>query len=233
MSYFPMFMELKDRPCLVVGGGKIALRKVKVLRDYGARVTVAAPEILPEFRAMEGVVCLEKYFESCDLAGQVLAVAATDDPVQNHRISQACREAGIPVNAVDQKEDCSFIFPAYLKEGEVVAAFSSGGQSPVIAQYLKEQMRPVLTPLLGDLAEALGSLREGLRQPGPEGVRKKLCQEILASGLETGAVPSEEEMEEIIARYMKEGGCNDGKNEKTESEPRHAEPGAGESSAGG
>ena len=92
MSYFPMFIELKDRPCLVAGGGKIARRKAETLRDYGARVTVAAPDVLPEIRAMEGVVCLEKQFDQSDLAGQVLVVAATDDPEQNHRISQACRE---------------------------------------------------------------------------------------------------------------------------------------------
>lgn len=232
MSYFPMFMELKDRPCLVVGGGKVARRKAEVLRDYGARVTVTAPDVLPEIRAMEGVVCMEKYFDQDDLEGQALVVAATDDPEQNRRISQACREAGIPVNAVDQKEDCSFIFPAYLKEGEVVAAFSSGGQSPVIAQYLKEQMRPVLTPLLGQLAEVLAGLREGLKQPGMESMRKKLCQEVLALGLDMGRVPCAGQVGEMIKR-MQEGESNDGKNEKTESEPGHAEPGAGKSSAGG
>ena len=232
MSYFPMFIELKDRPCLVAGGGKIARRKAETLRDYGARVTVAAPDVLPEIRAMEGVVCLEKQFDQSDLAGQVLVVAATDDPEQNHRISQACREAGIPVNAVDQKEDCSFIFPAYLKEGEVVAAFSSGGQSPVVAQYLKEQMRPVMTPLLGELAEALAGLRNALKQPGMEDMRKKLCREILELGLDMGGVPGAEQVGEMIKK-MQEGGNNDGKNEKAESEPGYAEPGAGKSSAGG
>lgn len=232
MSYFPMFMELKDRPCLVVGGGKVARRKAEALRDYGARVTVTAPDVLPEIRAMEGVVCLEKYFGQDDLKGQVLVVAATDDPEQNHRISQACKEAGIPVNAVDQKEDCSFIFPAYLKEGEVVAAFSSGGQSPVIAQYLKEQMRPVLTPLLGELAEILACLREGLKQSGMEDMRKKLCQEILTLGLDMGGVPSAEQVGEMIKK-IQERGSNDGKNEEAESEPGHAEPGAGEPPAGG
>lgn len=201
MAYFPMFIELTDRCCLVAGGGRVALRKVEVLRDFGARVTVAAPVILSEIREMEGVVCREKYFEKSDLEGQELVIAATDDPEQNHQISQACREAKIPVNAVDQKEDCSFIFPAYLKEGDVVAAFSSGGQSPIIAQYLKAQMRPTMTALLGELAETLGAVREDLRNTGSEGMRKRIYQEILEIGLEKGMVPSQKEIDEILAKY--------------------------------
>ena len=201
MAYFPMFIELKDRCCLVAGGGRVALCKVEVLRDFGAKVTVAAPVILPEIREMEGVVCREKYFEKSDLAEQELVIAATGDPEQNHRISQICREEKIPVNAVDQKEDCSFIFPAYLKEGEVVAAFSSGGQSPVITQYLKAQMRPTMTVLIGELAETLGAVREELRNTGSEVMRKRIYQEILESGLEKGTVPSQKEIEEILAKY--------------------------------
>lgn len=202
MSYFPMFIELKNKPCLVVGGGKVALRKAEALRAFGAGVTVVAPVILPELQAAEGVLCLEKYFETGDLEGQELVIAATDDPEQNHRISQLCRERKIPVNAVDQKEDCSFIFPAYLKEGEVVAAFSSGGQSPIITQYLKAQMMPAMTSLLGEIAETLGSLREPLRHIGSEEIRKKIYQNILELSLEAGKIPSAEEISEIIARYV-------------------------------
>ncbi len=201
MTYFPMFIELKNKSCLVVGGGRVALRKVAVLRDFGARVTVEAPAISSEIWGMEGVVCREKYFEKGDLDGQELVVAATDDQEQNHRVSQACREKRIPVNAADQKEDCSFIFPAYLKEGEVVAAFSSGGQSPVIAQYLKEQMRPMMPSLLGELAEVLGDIREELRNTGPESMRKSIYQEMLKRGLEKGSVLSEEETQEILVKY--------------------------------
>ena len=129
-------------------------------------------------------------------------VAATDDSKQNHQISEICRKKKIPVNAVDQIEDCSFIFPSYRKEGEVVAAFSSGGQSPVITQYLKEQMRFALTPLIGELAACLGALRERIRQDtNSEKVRKKIYQELLKLGLEHDTIPSEEEIEEIIERY--------------------------------
>lgn len=205
MAYFPMFIELKDKCCLVVGGGRVALRKVEVLRDFGARITVAAPSILPEIQAMEGIVCQKKYFEKSDLEGQELVVAATDDPEQNHRISQICREEKIPVNAVDQKEDCSFIFPAYQKEGNVVAAFSSGGKSPAISQYLKSQIRPAMPALLGELAEMLGDLRAELCDTGSESVRKSIYREILECFLEKGTVPSKEETDEIIVKYKTKG----------------------------
>lgn len=202
MSYFPMFIELKNKPCLIVGGGRIAARKAEILKDFGAKITVVAPIISSEIKQIEAVAFQEKPFENTDLAGQQLVVAATDDKHLNHQVSQMCREAGIPVNAVDQTEDCSFIFPAYLKEGEVVAAFSSGGQSPVITQYLKAQLRPALTPHLGEIAACLGQLREHLRQCTEfEATRKKIYQELLQLALESEMLPSEDDIQAIIAKH--------------------------------
>lgn len=199
MSYFPMFIDLQGRSCLIAGGGRVALRKAETLQDFGARVTVIAPAVLPEIKAMEGILYQEKTFEETDLGGQDLMVAATDDKELNHKISAACKRRNIPVNAVDQIEDCTFIFPAYLKEGEVVAAFSSGGQSPVITQYLKEKMRPVLTPHLGALAACLGSLRETVKEKiKTQAERKKIYREILQGSLKKHTIPSEEEIQKII-----------------------------------
>lgn len=201
MSYFPMFIELKERRCLVAGGGNIALHKVKVLLDFGAQVTVVSPDILPEIKQMELVSYREKRFHPSDLSGQQLVVAATDDEEENHRIAQACKMEHLPVNAVDQIEDCSFIFPSYLKKGEVVAAFSSGGQSPLVTQYLKAQMAPLLTDLLAKLAERLGDLRESVQKLCPEEARKIVYQEILSLGLEKGSVPSDEEIGRVIEKF--------------------------------
>ncbi len=199
MSYFPMFIELKDMRCLVVGGGAVALRKAEALSEFGAKLTVIAPAVLPELRARLGAACQEREFQIEDLLDQELVVAATDDAALNHRIGVCCKEAGIPVNAVDQIEDCSFLFPAYRKEGEVVAAFVSGGQSPVVSQYLKAQIGEALTPLLGELAAFLGSLRETLRKTvATEQERKRIYQKLLAAGLEKGAPLSEEEAWQIV-----------------------------------
>lgn len=202
MSYFPMFIDLKKQPCLVVGGGRVALRKVKVLRDFGAVVTVVAPQILEDIKMISETVIKERDFRKSDLWGSALVVAATDDALQNHRISEVCKEQGIPVNAVDQKEDCSFIFPAYLKRGEVVAAFSSGGQSPVTTQYMKEVMRPLMTDELGELAACLGGIRAVVQQMiSTEEKRKKVFRELLEIGLETGENPDEKMIRQVIDKY--------------------------------
>lgn len=202
MSYFPMFVELDGEDCLVVGGGMVALRKVMVLRDFGAAVTVMAEHIIPEIREMAGVVFQEKPFVFTDLSGRGLVVAATGDRELNHEISQRCRQQGIPVNVVDQPEDCSFIFPAYLREGEVVAAFSSGGQSPVVTQYLKEQMGTVMNGQFGEIAAFLGSIRHTVKQcVGTKKLRKCVYRELLQIMLAEDSVLSEEKIMEILEKY--------------------------------
>lgn len=204
MSYFPMFVELKDQDCLVVGGGRIAFRKVQVLQDFGAAVTVVAKEIVPELERHAGVHCLKKECGPEDLAGRKFVVAAAGDREQNRKVSEWCKDRGIPVNVVDQPEDCSFIFPAYLKQGDVVAAFSSGGQSPVMTQYLKEQMRPVMTEEIGELAASLGRIREHVKRcVATEELRKKVYQELLQAGLGENGVLTEEKIREVVGRVSK------------------------------
>lgn len=204
MSYFPMFVELKDQDCLVVGGGRIAFRKVQVLQDFGAAVTVVAKEIVPELERHAGVHCLKKECGPEDLAGRKFVVAAAGDREQNRKVSEWCKDRGIPVNVVDQPEDCSFIFPAYLKQGEVVAAFSSGGNSPVITQYLKKHTSPLITEHLGKLADCLGRLREEVKCCVPtEEERKQVYLKILERGLLEETLPTEEEIQQMLSKYKR------------------------------
>lgn len=124
MAYFPMFIDIEKKKCLVAGGGTVALRKVRVLLDFGAQITVVAPQIDPQILQLTGNVCVkERTFEPEDLKECVLVVAATDDVTENHRIARMAQKKHIPVNAVDQQEDCSFIFPSYLKHRDLVGAF--------------------------------------------------------------------------------------------------------------
>lgn len=204
MSYFPMFVELKSQECLIVGGGETAWRKVRVLKEFGARIRLVAPQIMTEIREMPEISCEERDFEPSDVNGMKLVVAATNDKQCNHQVAELCRKQGIPVNAVDQIEDCSFIFPSYLKQDEVVAAFSSGGQSPVVTQYMKEMARPFMTEHLGRLAACLGSIREMVKQRVENAeTRKYVYQELLQFGLEHGMIPSEEEIENVIGNCEK------------------------------
>lgn len=206
VSFFPMFIELEGVSCLVVGGGGIAQRKVMVLCDFGALVTVVAPEICPELCHEDRIeYCCRNYVES-DLQGRYLVVAATDDADLNHRISQDCRDRGILVNAVDQPDDCDFIFPSYLKKGDVVAAFSSGGRSPVVTQYLKQKNEPLVTDTLGQLAECLGALRQlakkKIRDPKK---RKNFYEKLLQLGLAENKIPEETEIQNMVKEMEKDG----------------------------
>lgn len=202
MAYFPMFVDLSEKPCLIVGGGKVACRKVKVMLDFGARVRVVAKEISQELRYLERTLAdsedpklmeiKRKSFEEKDCDGMGLVIAATDDKALNHEIAQYCKMQGIMVNAVDQKEDCSFIFPSYVKEGNLIAAFSSGGNSPLLTQYLKEKEAEILTPFLGDLNEAMGRLRQKvLSEYDEESKRKEVLKEILYKAIDRGRLPEE------------------------------------------
>lgn len=204
MAYFPMFVELQDRPCLVAGGGSVALRKIKILLDFGARVTVVSPEIHRDIHCLGQVKCTRRRIIPEDFAGMTLVVAATDNEEENRRIYGLCRKQGIPVNVVDEKEECDFIFPAYIRQGEVVAAFSSGGQSPAVAQYLKSKNEVVVTEELGQISALLGSLREEIKRRVRETNRKKLYEDILGLWLLQGRMPEEAEIREMIAAYERE-----------------------------
>ncbi len=207
MAYFPMFIEIENKNCLIVGGGTVALRKVQVLLDFGAKVHVVAPEILPEICAMEvmGVSLHPRAFCEEDLNGCALVVAATDDALLNHQVAEYAKNRHIPVNAVDQKEDCSFIFPSYVRQQNVVGAFSSGGNSPVLTQYLKNEMRKVLTPEIGNANEYLGSIRDRVKeQVDTEASRKRVYRKVLAQLLSdigeggNGSGISDDELEKLL-----------------------------------
>ena len=191
MAYFPMFVQLKKKKCLVIGGGKIALRKIEVLKDFEADITVIAPEMITQIRQIDQICRIFRTFMEKDFNEADFVIAATDDQKTNH--------------AVDQKEDCNFIFPSYVKEGEVVAAFSSGGQSPLITQYLKEKIKPDLNKELGQLAQILGSLRKLAKSCiATEQERKAFYKELLQIGLEDIDSLEEQRINEIIQKYISE-----------------------------
>lgn len=196
MAYFPMFVNLKNQPCLVVGGGMVAYRKVKVLLDFEARVVVVGENICDKIyeiaKKSNQLELQKKCFEDADCDNMFMVIAATDDKLLNHHIAEICNSKGIMVNAVDQKEDCSFIFSSYIKEKNLIAAFSSGGNSPVLAQYLKSQEREILTPFLGELNEYMGKIRKYvIENYDTEEKRKEIFKEIVNTAIENGELPQE------------------------------------------
>lgn len=154
--YYPVFLDLRGRLCVVAGGGRIARDKVLGLVEAGARVRVIAPRV----EAMpEGVEIIQRPFDPAELAGAALAVAATDDPAVNQAVARAAGERGIPVNVVDDPEACTFLVPAVVRRGRVRVAISTGGASPLLARRLRERIEAIIGEEWGELAEILMELR--------------------------------------------------------------------------
>ena len=115
MAWFPFFMDVSQGDGLIVGGGAVALRKVEKLLPYGPRLTVCAPSFLPELEAIPGLVLLRRPFDSSLVEEKLFVIAATGDRALNRQIAALCRAKHIPVNAVDDRDACTFLFPALVK----------------------------------------------------------------------------------------------------------------------
>ncbi|HSC81362.1 MAG TPA: siroheme synthase CysG [Chitinolyticbacter sp.] len=166
MDYFPIFLDLNAQPCLVVGGGEVALRKVTLLLQAGARVTVVAPTLCAALaeRAGRGEIAhLARDWRDGDLAGQRLAIAATDNSEVNAAVHAAGEAAGVLVNAVDSPAHCRFIVPAIVDRSPLVLAISSGGNAPVLARQLRARIEAWLPHGYGVLARLAGALRERVK----------------------------------------------------------------------
>lgn len=166
MAFFPLFISLDELPCLVVGGGKVALRKVKTLLEYGAKVTVVAPRMESAFEHMEGVKIRKREFQETDLQGMQIVFAATSDQECNRYVSELCRKQKIFVNVADVPEECDFFFPALVRRKDVVVGISTGGKSPAVAKKIREELDGHLPHSLGDFVEEVGDLRTKIMDNG-------------------------------------------------------------------
>lgn len=163
MAYYPILMDLEGKRVLVVGGGGVAERKVRTLLEFGARVDVVSLDLSPALRGLseEGrVQWAGREFEPSHLKGATLVIAATDDAEANRRVSAACRKQGIPVNAVDQPADCTFIVPAVVRRGDLLLAVSTSGRSPALARSVREELETRFGPEYADFLALMGSVRE-------------------------------------------------------------------------
>jgi len=201
MSYFPFFMEIKDQHCLVVGGGMVALRKIEKLLPFGVKITVVSPAFCSEVEEMEGIIRICRKFEQNDINGKLFVIGATDDEDVNGEISALCREKNVPVNIVDDPKKCTFFFPALVKEGEFVAGFSTGGGSPLAAQFIRKKVEDAVPEGFGQVVEVLSSVREQVKAEIHDiRKREKVFKEIFALALEKAGNITEKEMNEIIRK---------------------------------
>ncbi len=182
MDYLPIFLQLRGRPVLVVGGGRVAARKVDLLRRTGACITVVAPDLLDELRelAVKGELQhVRTVFAPSHITGTAAVVAATGLTEVNAAVSAAAREQNIPVNVVDDPTVSTFIFPAIVDRSPILIAISSGGQAPVLARRIREQMEALLPARLGALARFMGDRRKAVKRALRTAARRSFWERIV------------------------------------------------------
>lgn len=167
MDLLPIFLNIRDRKCVVVGGGEVAFRKATLLLRAGAALNIIAPSISDELRTLcltHQSLITEKKFEEADLESAILVVAATDDLDTNKRVSEIASGLNIPINVVDQPHLCTFIMPSIVDRSPIVVAISSGGNSPILTRKLKELNEIMIPGRVDKLAELLGSYRSKVKK---------------------------------------------------------------------
>lgn len=168
-KYYPIFMDIEDRRCLVVGGGEVAARKVESLLRCDARVTVVSPRLTETLAALKESGAIEAHlrnYSEGDTNGAALVIAATDDNAVNTNVSREATSAGIPVNVVDDPDKSTFIVPSLFKRGSVSIAISTGGKSPALARRMRVELEKTFPAEFAQLADILAEIRADFKGRG-------------------------------------------------------------------
>lgn len=205
MEYFPLFLDLRGRDVLIVGGGEVACRKLGLVCRAGAHPRVVAPsvtdEALARARQAGGTVRRRRYRKG-DLAGCALGIVAVGDGALNDRVQRDARLAGVPLNVVDSPRHCDFIFPAIIDRGPVVVGVTSSGRSPVLARRIRTRIEGLLPSGLGRLADFCGSMRALVQEALPESARRLFWEEVIDGPAASRALAGDDAGAEAMVRGM-------------------------------
>lgn len=185
MGFLPVFLNISEQPCLVVGGGVVAARKITQLLKAGAKVTVVAPDLCAEIAELlkqKQVVHIAATFREDHLKNMVLAIAATDNMVLNQQVSELAKTRNIPVNVVDNPQLCTFIMPSVVDRNPVQIAISTGGASPVLARLLRARLETMIPSSYGRLAELMRKFRARVRERYPKMQERRRFWEHILQG---------------------------------------------------
>lgn len=167
--YYPIYLDLAGKPCLVVGGGTVAEGKVEGLCECAAAVTVISPTVTPRLATLAAsgaITVLRRPYQTGDVCGYRLVIAATDDRALNARIAREAQAQGIWVNAVDDPEHCDFIACSVVRRGDLTLAISTAGLSPAMARWVREELEALIPEEFGALLELLAEARRELKARG-------------------------------------------------------------------
>lgn len=179
---YPIYLHLAGKRCLVVGGGKVAERKIATLLEYEAEVQVVSPEVtgsINDWAAQDSISWRQGTFRTEDLEKVFLVFIATGNSQVNREVTSLCRDKGILVNAVDDPPNCDFYVPSILRQGSLCLAISTEGKSPLLAAKLRRELEEMIPAEYGEWVEILGRLRDEIKNSVPELQAKKQLLETL------------------------------------------------------
>jgi siroheme synthase-like protein len=201
--YYPLFLDLSARRCLVVGGGRVAERKVRMLLKCGARVKVVAPRINESLRRLAEAgraKVIERTFRDADVRSATLVFAATNERATNEKVREAAIARGILVNVADDPELCDFIVPSIVRKGSIVIAISTSGRLPMLAKRLRQEIEARISRDYVRYATKVGRLRKLLmKKITDRSIRQKILKEIRKVPVSEIASMS---MKELRARFL-------------------------------
>lgn len=206
MKYYPVFLDIKDKICVIVGGGEVALRKVERLLDCGAKVSIISPKLTPELAALKDKKMI--FHVAAEYSGDLiekaaLIIGATDDEKTNARISQDARAKGIPVNIVDDPQKCDFILPSVVQRGDLAITIGTGGKSPALARHLREELEGKYGREYEIFLNILGNLRTKMERNA--GIGRDWFDALMAAGiLESIKAGDINKVKEIVKKIIGE-----------------------------
>ena len=187
MQYYPVSLDIKNRKCLVVGGGGVGTRKVATLLDCGAKVTVVSPDVSGQLLALanNGSIVLEKRsYRKTDLDGMFLVIGTTDDEELNRQISIDAEKLNMLCNIADRPKVCNFILPSIVNRGDLTISISTSGKSPALAKKLRIELEEQFGNEYAELLRLMGAIRKTLlsQKHEPE-AHKHLFEQLISRGL--------------------------------------------------
>ncbi len=199
MAYFPFFFELRDRKILIVGGGKVALEKIERLLEYEPLIKVISVDVLPQIEDIKSIKIEKRKFAPEDIFGADFVIAATDDEELNRSVRNLCSEKKIPINVVDDKEKCDFIFPSVIRRGDLVVGVTSSGASPQVAVSLRRKFEKQIPENIEEILDHLQGIRPEIKERVKDpGARHRIFKSAADEAMAKGRPLTSEELDRLV-----------------------------------
>lgn len=177
MGYFPFYIDIENKNCVVVGGGVVAFRKIEKLLPFNPVITVVAPKICDEILKISEIKICNRNFKDSDIINAFMVISATDDEELNQHIFELCNEKNILVNTVDDKKKCGFVFPALAKTKNITVGISTSGKSPLYARYLREKIENLIDENSDEITDILCRYRSLIKNEIKSEEKRKIAFE--------------------------------------------------------